>query len=81
MTDAFWLRFLRAKKYDLKRAHKTLKNYYAYKLRYSGTLTDLTPTEVRHILETNCSFGSPKRCLEGCGILVVLAGEERALFN
>ncbi|XP_071037852.1 uncharacterized protein [Parasteatoda tepidariorum] len=61
MDDSFLLRFLRCKKYDVKKAFITLKNYYDFKKRYSGIITDLTPSKLKRVLEMDCIFMSPMR--------------------
>ncbi|CAL1283522.1 unnamed protein product [Larinioides sclopetarius] len=74
LDDEFLLRFLRAKKFDVSRAFSTLKNYYAFKVRYSGVVTDFLPKDLRSLFETDKVFLSPKRGPNGEGILVSFIG-------
>ncbi|GBO31330.1 hypothetical protein AVEN_131495-1 [Araneus ventricosus] len=69
--DEFLLRFLRGRKYDVSRAFTTLKNYYMFKSEYSGVITDLTPTDLKRVLELEHVFVSPKRAPGGEGLLIV----------
>ncbi|GBN30720.1 Alpha-tocopherol transfer protein [Araneus ventricosus] len=72
--DEFLLRFLRGRKYDVGRAFTTLKNYYMFKSEYSGVITDLTPTDLKRVLELEHVFVSPKRAPGGEGLLIVFIG-------
>ncbi|GIY49986.1 alpha-tocopherol transfer protein-like [Caerostris extrusa] len=72
--DEFLVRFLRAKKYDVDRAFNTLKNYYSFKSRYSGIVTDLTPQDLKFVFEMNKVFVPTKRARNGEGIIIVKAG-------
>ncbi|PRD22797.1 UNVERIFIED_CONTAM: Retinaldehyde-binding protein 1 [Trichonephila clavipes] len=74
MEEEFLIRFLRARKYDVHRAFNTVKNYYSLKSRYSGTITDFTPKDLKFILEMDKVFVSPKRARDGEGILISFLG-------
>ncbi|CAL1275138.1 unnamed protein product [Larinioides sclopetarius] len=67
-TDSFLLRFLRVKKYDVRRAFKTLQNYYIFKARYSGLITDFTPKDVKNVLEMNNLLIMPQRHPSGAAV-------------
>ncbi|XP_055944742.1 retinaldehyde-binding protein 1-like [Argiope bruennichi] len=67
-NDTFLLRFLRAKKYDVKRAFKTLQNYYIFKARYSGIMTDFTPKDVKNVIEMNNMLLMPYRHPSGAAV-------------
>ncbi|XP_042896473.1 alpha-tocopherol transfer protein-like [Parasteatoda tepidariorum] len=75
MDDSFLLRFLRCKKYDVKKAFITLKNYHDFKNRYSGTITDRTPSKLKNVLEMDCVFLTPKRGPNGEGVAIVFLGK------
>ncbi|GBN07752.1 hypothetical protein AVEN_57881-1 [Araneus ventricosus] len=75
LDDEFLLRFLRAKKFDVSRAFSTLTNYYAFKVRYSGVVTDFLPKDLRSVFETDKVFISPKRGPNGEGILISFIGK------
>ncbi|KAF8778366.1 alpha-tocopherol transfer protein-like [Argiope bruennichi] len=72
--DEFLIRFLRARKYDVGKAFTTLKNYYMFKSEYSGVITDLTPRDLKRVLELEHVFVSPKRAPDGEGLLIVFIG-------
>ncbi|CAL1283524.1 unnamed protein product [Larinioides sclopetarius] len=72
--DEFLIRFLRARKYDVDRAFTTLRNYYTFRSEYSGVITDLTPRDLKRVLELEHVFVSPKRAPEGEGLLFVFIG-------
>ncbi|GFU12315.1 CRAL_TRIO_N domain-containing protein [Nephila pilipes] len=59
--DAFLIRFLRVKKYDVKKAFNCLRNYYVYKARYSRLLTDFKPSELLHVFKMNNLLYLPYR--------------------
>ncbi|GBO38327.1 hypothetical protein AVEN_112947-1, partial [Araneus ventricosus] len=69
-SDSFLLRFLRAKKYDIRRAFKTLQNYYIFKARYSGLITDFIPKDVRNVIEMNNMLIMPQRHPSGAAVSV-----------
>ncbi|GFR27426.1 alpha-tocopherol transfer protein-like, partial [Trichonephila clavata] len=69
--DSFLLRFLRAKKYDVNRSFKCLKNYYHLKST-SPEMFNKTPFEVKDLLEKNIYYVARKRGYRGEGVLVVL---------
>ncbi|GBM30448.1 hypothetical protein AVEN_129602-1, partial [Araneus ventricosus] len=73
-SDSFLLRFLRAKKYDIRRAFKTLQNYYIFKARYSGLITDFTPKDVRNVIEMNNLLIMPQRHPSGAAVSVLRLG-------
>lgn len=72
--DSFLIRFLRAKKYDVKRSLKCLKGYYGLKAKYPEMLNK-TPSEVKDVLEKNIYYVTMKRSYEGEGVLVIRVGE------
>ncbi|GFT54839.1 clavesin-2 [Nephila pilipes] len=74
MDEEFLIRFLRAKKYNVDRAFNTLKNYYSFKSRYSGIVTDFTPHDLKFVFEMDKVLVSPKRARNGEGILIVFIG-------
>ncbi|GFU39595.1 CRAL_TRIO_N domain-containing protein, partial [Nephila pilipes] len=68
MDDAFLIRFLRTKKYDVERAFTSLRNYYVFKARYSKLLTDFKPSELQHVIEMNCVVHLPYRHPSGTAV-------------
>ncbi|GFS67752.1 alpha-tocopherol transfer protein, partial [Nephila pilipes] len=68
MDDAFLIRFLRTKKYDVERAFTSLRNYYVFKARYSRLLTDFKPSEVLRLLEMNNVVHLPYRHPSGTAV-------------
>ncbi|GFS58802.1 alpha-tocopherol transfer protein-like protein [Trichonephila inaurata madagascariensis] len=66
--DAFLTRFLRVKKYDVKKAFTTLRNFYIFKAKYSRLLTDFKPSEVLPILEMNHFLIMPYRHPSGATV-------------
>ncbi|GFU39081.1 alpha-tocopherol transfer protein-like [Nephila pilipes] len=61
MDDAFLIRFLRVKKYDVKKAFNGLHNFYVYKALYSRLLTDFKPSELLHVFKMNNVLHLPYR--------------------
>ncbi|GFT47706.1 alpha-tocopherol transfer protein-like [Nephila pilipes] len=68
MDDAFLIRFLRTKKYDVERAFTSLRNYYVFKARYSRQLTDFKPSELLPLLEMNSVVHLPYRHPSGTAV-------------
>lgn len=75
MDDAFLLRFLRCKKFDAEVAFNNLRNYYTFKVRYSGLITDFKPSQIKHILDMNMLVPLPWRLQDGSGAGIVRLGE------
>ncbi|VVC28817.1 Cellular retinaldehyde binding/alpha-tocopherol transport,CRAL/TRIO, N-terminal domain,CRAL-TRIO lipid [Cinara cedri] len=70
MDDAFLLKFLRARKYNVNKAFKLIQNYYEVKER-SPALFDLTgPTKSKVLLESGTIFMLPYRDQQGREIYV-----------
>ncbi|XP_067141839.1 alpha-tocopherol transfer protein-like isoform X1 [Centruroides vittatus] len=55
MDDIFLLGILRARKYDMERSLKMLKNYYEVRIGYPQYFKDLLPSKLEHAL--SLSFG------------------------
>lgn len=72
--DAFLLRFLRCKKFNSEVAFNNLRNYYTFKVRYSGLITDFKPSQVKHILEMNMLYPLPWRLPDGSGAGIIRVG-------
>lgn len=49
MDDDFLIRFLRAREYNVYRAHRLIVNYYNFKEEHPDIHTDVRPTEMYHI--------------------------------
>ncbi|XP_054714299.1 alpha-tocopherol transfer protein-like [Uloborus diversus] len=74
LDDAFLIRFLRARKFNPQRAFNALRNYYTFKVRYSGMLTDFKPSEVQKVMEMNNLFVLPRRDPSGAVVGLLRAG-------
>ncbi|XP_035227204.1 alpha-tocopherol transfer protein-like isoform X2 [Stegodyphus dumicola] len=75
MDDAFLVRFLRAKKYNVQKAFNTLRNFYTFKVRYSKVLTDFKPSEVKTVLEMNNLLIVPRRLPDGTAVGILRMGD------
>ncbi|XP_023232473.1 alpha-tocopherol transfer protein-like [Centruroides sculpturatus] len=53
MDDIFLLGNLRARKYDMQRSLKMLKNYYEVRIQYLQYFKDLLPSKLEHVLTLN----------------------------
>ncbi|XP_023212620.1 alpha-tocopherol transfer protein-like [Centruroides sculpturatus] len=53
MDDIFLLGILRARKYDMQRSLKMLKNYYEVRIQYPQYFKDLLPSKLEHVLSLN----------------------------
>lgn len=74
-TDqAFLLRFLRARKYDVHKAFKLVKNYYYYRYKYTEVFDNLVPSQVRKNLLYNYQSLLPRRDRQGRAVMVVRSG-------
>uniref|UniRef100_A0A2L2YIJ9 Alpha-tocopherol transfer protein-like protein n=1 Tax=Parasteatoda tepidariorum TaxID=114398 RepID=A0A2L2YIJ9_PARTP len=60
-NDTFLIRFLRVKKYNAKKTFKTLRNYYEFKRKDPGLMTD----KVKKIIDLGHILVSPLRALDG----------------
>ncbi|XP_015929973.1 alpha-tocopherol transfer protein-like [Parasteatoda tepidariorum] len=74
LDENFLLRFLRAKKFNAKKAIKVLRNYYNFKARHAGVFTNLKPSQVRSIMEMNMIYYSPYRVPDGSHIAICRLG-------
>ncbi|KFM58762.1 Alpha-tocopherol transfer protein-like protein, partial [Stegodyphus mimosarum] len=61
IEDAFLLRFLRVRKYDVQRTLKTLLKYYNFNKEYSKTYANFLPSELKPILDLNVLCVLPKK--------------------
>lgn len=81
--DAFLLRFLRARKFDIERSTKLFVNYFKYRSKYSSMLGELSAKAVEQTLKANIISVLPHRSESGCKILVAKIGlfdlEERSI--
>lgn len=74
LDDAFLIRFLRVRKFDVKRAFKNLVHYYEVKSSYKEIFKDFVPSSVRQPLEDEIHLLLPQRDKEGRQIVVVRPG-------
>ncbi|XP_078001150.1 alpha-tocopherol transfer protein-like [Glandiceps talaboti] len=73
--DAFLLRFLRAKKFDLKKAFHQLCRYYEVRRDYRQVFDDLRPSQLKHVWEGGMDACLPGRDSEGRRVLVFRPGK------
>ncbi|KAF8778369.1 retinaldehyde-binding protein 1-like [Argiope bruennichi] len=71
--EQFLQRFLRAKKYEVKRAFKSLKLYYSLKASFPELL-NILPSDVEHILKKDIIMVTTRRGLNAEGVLILLLG-------
>ena len=72
--DAFLLRFLRCKKFDVPRAMSVYSGYYRFRKENPSLFQDLTPESVRHIWEAGIIGGLPHRDINGRAVMVAFPG-------
>ncbi|XP_070568208.1 alpha-tocopherol transfer protein-like [Ptychodera flava] len=65
--EAFLLRFLRARKFDVDRAFKNLVRYYEVRKEYPAVFDDLTVSSVRHVLDMKMNITLPPECRDRDG--------------
>ena len=68
--DAFIIRFLRNKKFDIDRAFKTLEHYYDLRKKYPEIFGNFRPSAYRHIYETGMQIVVPGRDRDGRAVYV-----------
>ncbi|XP_059614326.1 retinaldehyde-binding protein 1-like [Phlebotomus argentipes] len=73
--DAFLLRFLRAKKFDVEKAYRMTVKYFRMKQQSPELFRVSPPTEVRHILEMQMQYMIPQR--DPCGRQVFIFRVEK----
>ncbi|XP_077989776.1 alpha-tocopherol transfer protein-like [Glandiceps talaboti] len=59
--EAFLLRFLRARKFDVDRAFKNLVRYYEIRTSYPAVFDDLKPSNNKHIFDMGMNFTLPSQ--------------------
>ncbi|GFT54843.1 alpha-tocopherol transfer protein-like [Nephila pilipes] len=72
--DSYLLRFLRAKKYDVKRSFKCIKSYYGLKSTYPQMFSNV-PSDIKELLEKNFLYLTMNRGFNGEGVLIFLLGQ------
>uniref|UniRef100_A0A0X3Q093 Alpha-tocopherol transfer protein-like n=1 Tax=Schistocephalus solidus TaxID=70667 RepID=A0A0X3Q093_SCHSO len=70
LEDAFLLRFLRARKYDMQKALALYLNHYAIRQQYPDVFENLKPSLVRHVFVTGIVSMLPEATSEGHRILL-----------
>ncbi|XP_023213597.1 alpha-tocopherol transfer protein-like [Centruroides sculpturatus] len=60
MDDIFLLGFLRARKFNLERSLRLLKNYYSTRIKYPSFFKNLFPSNLENILPLNIIRILPK---------------------
>ncbi|XP_070577967.1 alpha-tocopherol transfer protein-like [Ptychodera flava] len=73
--DAFLLRFLRAKKFDVKRAFQQLCRYYEVRREYREVFDELRPSKIQHVWDMGMDVALPDRDSEGRRILIFRPGK------
>ncbi|XP_072758675.1 alpha-tocopherol transfer protein [Anoplolepis gracilipes] len=74
MDDDFLIRFLRARNFNLKRAHRLIVNYYNFKEEHPEIHQQLNPTEMRYIGDDNVITVPPYRTQCGRRLLIYRIG-------
>ncbi|XP_077990719.1 alpha-tocopherol transfer protein-like [Glandiceps talaboti] len=72
--DAFLLRYLRVRKFNVEKAYKTLVHYYEVRHQYKDIFTDFTPSAVTQQLEDQIHTILPERDSKGRRILILKPG-------
>ncbi|KAF8778016.1 Alpha-tocopherol transfer protein-like [Argiope bruennichi] len=74
LEEKFLIRYLRAKKYNVSKAYKSLICYYYFKSNYDGIFTNFKPSQLKHVLDMNCVSLLPLRNRDGASIGVLRLG-------
>ncbi|XP_018345677.1 PREDICTED: alpha-tocopherol transfer protein-like isoform X2 [Trachymyrmex septentrionalis] len=74
MDDAFLIRFLRARNFNIKSAHKLIVNYYNFKEEHPEIHQQLTSAEIRYIGEDNVITVPPYRSQCGRRLMIYRFG-------
>ncbi|GFY78360.1 alpha-tocopherol transfer protein-like [Trichonephila inaurata madagascariensis] len=72
--DDFLTQFLRKNKYDTTRSLKNLQNYVLLRRKYSSKFERVTDEDLSAILPDKFYVLLPKRCPEGCAVIIVKIG-------
>ncbi|KAL6433096.1 hypothetical protein ACFW04_006396 [Cataglyphis niger] len=74
MDDDFLIRFLRARNFNLKRAHRLIVNYYNFKEEHPEIHQQINPTEMRYIGDDDVITVPPYRTQCGRRLLIYRIG-------
>ena len=72
--DAFLLRFLRCRRFDVPSAISVYEGYFAFKRDNAKILRDLCPDDARHIWEAGVIGALPVRDRKGRAVMVAFPG-------
>jgi retinaldehyde-binding protein 1 len=72
--DKFLLRFLRARKFNIKRSAELFVNYFKYRAKHKSMLGELTPDAAASTLKEKIISVLPQRTGDGCKVLVARIG-------
>ncbi|PSN38167.1 hypothetical protein C0J52_14555 [Blattella germanica] len=72
--DLFLIRFLRARRFDVEKAHRLMINYYKFKENYPNVHTNVKPKDMRYIGDDGILNVLPYRDQNGRRVLVYKAG-------
>ncbi|GFT26228.1 alpha-tocopherol transfer protein-like [Nephila pilipes] len=75
LEEKFLVRYLRAKKYKVDKACKTLLYYYSFKSKFANIFTNFKPSQLKHVLDMNCINLLPLRDEDGASIGLIRIGE------
>uniref|UniRef100_T1IME1 CRAL-TRIO domain-containing protein n=1 Tax=Strigamia maritima TaxID=126957 RepID=T1IME1_STRMM len=75
MDDAFLLRFLRARKFDINRAFQLIKNYYKIRLQNPHIYINYRPSDLTKVFAHNLQIILPDRDQFGRKIFIFNAGK------
>ncbi|XP_070563620.1 alpha-tocopherol transfer protein-like [Ptychodera flava] len=73
--DAFLVRFLRNKKFDVQRAYNMLLHYYEVRRKYKEIFVNYQPSLYRHIFETDMLTICPGQDKDGRTVMLFRAGK------
>ncbi|KAJ9591883.1 hypothetical protein L9F63_001558, partial [Diploptera punctata] len=68
--DLFLLRFLRARRFDVEKAHRLMNNYYKFKETYPHIHTNVQPLNMRYIGDDDVLTVPPYRDQNGRRMLI-----------
>ncbi|KAM0733758.1 Alpha-tocopherol transfer protein-like [Formica fusca] len=74
MDDDFLIRFLRARNFNLKRAHRLIVNYYNFKEEHPEIHQQMNPTEMRYIGDDDVITVPPYRTQCGRRLMIYRIG-------
>ncbi len=77
LDDAFLLRFLRCKKFDVHKSQKVYEGYAAFRQTNGELVDDVRPQAVQHVWESGVLGGLRSRDRRGRSVIISFAGRWR----